>query len=51
LVAKILLTIPAEWTIAPTGISLDGWTITGTAPSEETPFAFFRATLNAVVYQ
>lgn len=46
-----LLTIPPDWTVTPTGISLDGWTITGNTASEETPFAFFRATLNADAYQ
>jgi hypothetical protein len=46
-----LLTLPPGWTVTPTGISLDGWTITGTASSEATPFAYFRATLNADAYQ
>jgi hypothetical protein len=46
-----LLAIPSEWTIAATGLSLDGWTVTGTASSAETPFAYFRATLEADAFQ
>ena len=41
-----LLTIPAGWAIVPTGLSLDGWTVTGRAGNAETPFSYFRATLN-----
>lgn len=46
-----LLSVPPEWSITPTGLSLDGWTVTGTVASKATPFAFFRATLNANAYQ
>jgi len=46
-----LLTIPAGWTIVPSGLSLDGWTVTGTAASADTPFAYFRATLNADAFR
>lgn len=46
-----LLTIPEGWAIVPTGLSLDGWTVTGRASSAETPFAYFRATLRADAFQ
>jgi hypothetical protein len=46
-----LLTIPDGWVIVPTGLSLDGWTVTGRASSTETPFAYFHASLNANAFQ
>ena len=46
-----LLTIPDGWTIVPTDVSLDGWTVHGTASSDAMPFAYFRATLNAGAFQ
>lgn len=46
-----LLTIPDGFAIVPTGLSLDGWTVTGRASSADTPFAYFRATLKADAFQ
>ena len=46
-----LLNIPADWVIVPTGLSLDGWTVTGQASSAEDPSAYFRATLRADAFQ
>jgi hypothetical protein len=46
-----LLTIPEGWTIVPTDLSLDGWTVHGTASSASIPFAYFRATLNAGAFE
>jgi hypothetical protein len=46
-----LLAIPDGVAIVPTGLSLDGWTVTGRASSAEAPFAYFRATLKADAFQ
>jgi hypothetical protein len=46
-----LLNIPADRAIVPTGLSLDGWTVTGWTSSAETPFTYFRATLRADAFQ
>lgn len=46
-----LLSVPEGWSIVPTGMSLDGWTVTGTASSTDTPFTYFRATLNAGAFR
>jgi hypothetical protein len=46
-----LLEVPSQWSITPTGLSLDGWTVTGSARNADTPFAYFRATLKANAFQ
>jgi hypothetical protein len=46
-----LLDIPEGLAIEPSGLSLDGWTVTGKATSAETSFAYFRATLRADAFQ
>lgn len=42
-----LIDIPDGTAIVPSGLSLDGWTVTGQAASEAAPFGNFRATLKA----
>lgn len=45
-----LINIPAGVVVWPTGLSLDGWTITGEA-FNDAPYANFRATLKADAFQ
>ncbi|MDF3067293.1 MAG: hypothetical protein K0R38_2894 [Polyangiaceae bacterium] len=45
-----LINVPAGVAVWPTGVSLDGWTITGDAFTDA-PYANFRATLKADAFQ
>lgn len=46
-----LINIPADTIIVPSGLSLDGWTVTGEAFNESVVYANFRATLKADAFK
>jgi hypothetical protein len=46
-----LLTLPPGWQLIPTNLSLDGWTVTGTATTDYVSYPYFRATLNANAFK
>lgn len=46
-----LLSVPPGWQLLPTDLSLDGWTVMGTATTDNVSYPYFRATLNANAFK